>query len=131
MLTGHGASDRALADKIRSGDDSLISACDRTTWSELRFLLGNAALVIGVDSMAVHLAAAADVPCIAIMAAMSDPSHWRPLGSHSHVLMSDVPCAPCFRSKGCATMQCVRGVTVESVESLAVALLHSTPTSDA
>ena len=131
VFTGHGASDRALIDAIRSGDDSLISVCDRTTWNELRFLLGNAAIVIGVDSMAVHLAAAADVPCIAIMAAMSDPSHWRPLGPRAHVLNKDVPCAPCFRSKGCAAMQCVRGVTVDSVERTAVDLLRSTPASTA
>jgi lipopolysaccharide heptosyltransferase II len=131
VLTGHGASDRALVDAIRSGDDSLMSVCDRTTWNELRFLLGSAALVIGVDSMAVHLAAAADVPCIAIMAAMSDPSHWRPLGPRAHALVNLVPCAPCFRSKGCAAMQCVRGVTVDSVERTAVALLRSARTSTA
>jgi hypothetical protein len=26
-----------------------------------------------------------------------------------------VPCAPCFRSRGCASMACVREVTVDAV----------------
>ena len=126
VFTGHGSSDSAAIHEIRGDDASLISACDRTTWNELRYLLGNAALVVGVDSLAVHLAAAGEVPCIAIMAAMSDPAHWRPLGSRVRVLTVAVPCAPCFRSDGCGTMRCVRGVTADEVARAAVELLDST-----
>jgi heptosyltransferase-2 len=126
VLTGHGSSDSASIDEIRAGDGSLISACDRTTWGELRYLLGRAAVVIGVDSLAVHLAAANDVPCIAIMAATSDPAHWRPLGSRVRVLTNTIPCAPCFRSAGCATMGCVRGVAADEVARAAGELLGST-----
>jgi heptosyltransferase-2 len=126
VLTGHGTSDSASIAEIRAGDESLISACDRTTWVELRYLLGRAALVIGVESLAVHVTAASDVPCIAIMAAMSDPAHWRPLGSRVRILTNAMPCAPCFRSAGCATMDCVRGVTADDVARAAVELLGST-----
>jgi heptosyltransferase-2 len=126
VLTGQGESDLASIDEIRAGDKSLISACDRTACGELRYLLGRAELVIGVDSLAVHLAAANDVPCIAIMAAMSDPAHWRPLGSHVRVLTTAMSCAPCFRSAGCATMGCVRGVGADEVAGAAVELLGST-----
>ncbi|HSQ30257.1 MAG TPA: glycosyltransferase family 9 protein [Gemmatimonadaceae bacterium] len=126
VFTGHGDADAALIDDIRDHDDSLISRCGCTSWGELRYLLANASLVVGVDSVAAHLAAAHDVPCIAIMAAMSDPAHWRPLGSRVRVLTNAVPCAPCFRSKGCATMSCVRGVSVDAVEGAAVALLDPT-----
>lgn len=125
LFTGRGRSDAETIDAVRGDDDSLISACGRTDWAELRYLLGHAALVIGVDSLAVHLAAAHAVPCIAIMASMSDPSHWRPLGPRIRVLTHDVPCAPCFRSAGCATMRCVRGVTAETVDSVALELLSS------
>ena len=125
LLTGHGRSDAATIDEIRAGDDDLVSVCGRTDWGELRYLLGGAALVVGVDSLAVHLAAAHGVPCIAIMAAMSDPSHWRPLGSRVRILTNEVPCAPCFRSAGCTTMRCVRGVAADAVERAAGELLHS------
>ena len=126
VLTGQGSSDSAAINEIRASDATLISACDRTAWDELRYLLGNAALVVGVDSLAVHLAAAGEVPCIAIMAAMSDPAHWRPLGSRVRVLTNALPCAPCFRSTGCGTMGCVRDVTAAEVARAAVELLDST-----
>jgi heptosyltransferase-2 len=125
VLTGHGDSDSAAIDEIRAGDASLISACNRTALGELRYLLGSAALVVGVDSLAVHLAAAADVPCIAIMAATSDPAHWRPLGSRVRALTNALPCAPCFRSDGCGSMGCVRGVTADEVAQAAVELFDS------
>lgn len=126
VLTGRGRSDLASVDAIRAGNGSLISVCDRTSWGDLRFLLENAALVIGVDSLAVHLAAAGGAPCIAIMAAASDPAHWRPLGPRVRVLTNAVPCAPCFRSAGCATMACVRGVTADEVVRAAIDLLDLT-----
>lgn len=123
LFTGNGSADSAAIDAIRAGDRSLISACDQTAWGELRYVLAGAALVIGVDSLAAHLAAAADVPTIAIMAAMSDPAHWRPLGSHVRVLTHTLPCAPCFHSTGCATMNCVRDVTASHVADAALMLL--------
>lgn len=126
VFTGQGSSDSAAIDDIRAGDDSLISACNRTALNELRYLLGSASLVIGVDSLAVHLAAAGEVPCIAITAAMSDPAHWRPLGSRVRVLTNAVPCAPCFRSAGCGSMACVRGVTADEVARAARELLDPT-----
>jgi ADP-heptose:LPS heptosyltransferase len=123
ILTGHGPSDSAAIDEIRAGDASLISVCDRTSLHELRYLLESAALVVGVDSLAVHLAAAGNVPCISIMAATSDPAHWRPLGSRVRVLTNELPCAPCFRSTGCGTMACLRGVTADEVANAAAELL--------
>jgi len=125
VLTGYGPADAASIEEIRAGDESLVSACDKTSWDELRFLLGNAALVIGVDSLAVHLAAASGAPCIAIMAATSDPAHWRPLGSHVRILTHAMPCAPCFRSAGCGTMDCVRGVAASEVLRASLDLLDS------
>jgi heptosyltransferase-2 len=125
VLTGQGSADATAIDDIRAGDASLISACDKTSWEDLRYLLGGAALVVGVDSLAVHLAAAADVPCVAIMAAASDPSHWRPLGSRVRVQTNALPCAPCFRSAGCETMGCVRGVTPDDVTRAVFELLDS------
>ncbi len=125
VMTGHGAPDMAAIEEIRAGDASIISTCNRTSWDDLRYLLGNAALVVGVDSLAVHLAAAEQVPCIAIMAATSDPAHWRPLGSHVRVLTNALPCAPCFRSTGCDAMACVRDVTADEVARAAVEFLGS------
>ena len=126
VFTGHGDADAAVIEMIRDGDGTLRSACGSTTFGMLRHVLAHASLFIGVDSLAAHLAAAHGVPGIVIMAAMSDPAHWRPLGPNTRVLTNAVPCAPCFRSRGCARMSCVRGVTADSVERSAIRFLHST-----
>lgn len=128
VFTGHGNADAESIRAIRDGDETLRSVCSETNFGMLRHVLAQASLLIGVDSFAAHLAAAHDVPCIVIMAAMSDPVHWRPLGENVHVLTNAVPCAPCFRSKGCAAMSCVRGVTVDAVERLAIQVLRTTST---
>lgn len=128
VFTGHGNGDAECISEIRDGDEALPSACDETNFGMLRHVVAHASLLIGVDSLAAHLAAAHDVPCIVIMAAMSDPAHWRPLGANVHVLTNAVPCAPCFRSRGCGAMTCVRGVTVDVVERLAIQVLRTTST---
>lgn len=125
VLTGNGDADAALVDDIRAGDGALLSACNRTSFGALRYVLAHASLLIAVDSLASHLAAAHGTPCIVISAAMSNPAHWRPLGAHVRVLTNDVPCAPCFRSKGCAAMACVRGVTAATVEDVATEILRA------
>lgn len=115
VFTGHGSRDEAaIARMVRAGV-SATNLCGRTTWATLRHVLGRARFVIGSDSAAMHLAAAEAVPCITLMAGMSDVRHWRPLGALATPLTHGVPCAPCFRSQGCATMLCVRGVTVDRV----------------
>jgi ADP-heptose:LPS heptosyltransferase len=62
-----------------------------------------------------HVAAAQRRPCIAIMTGVDDPARWRPLGDHTTVLTDRVPCAPCYRSRGCAAMSCIRGVSTTAV----------------
>jgi ADP-heptose:LPS heptosyltransferase len=73
--------------------------------------------------MAGHLASAVGTPCVVIGNGISHPSHWRPRGEAVAVVRKDVPCAPCHRGGGCATMECVRGVTVDAVEEAARGML--------
>jgi ADP-heptose:LPS heptosyltransferase len=117
VCSGQGSADAATIAAIGRDNPRVVSACDKTTWHSLRYLIAKARAVIGGDSVAVHIAAAEGVPCVAIMAAMSNPAHWRPLGANVAALTEAVPCAPCFTSAGCEPMTCVRGVTVERVRA--------------
>jgi ADP-heptose:LPS heptosyltransferase len=114
-ITGAGAHERAFAVALVKTYSSVINLVDTLDWSSFRAALAGARVAIGVDSVAMHLAAAAGVPTISISAAMSDPEFWRPLGEKVSVLTHAVPCAPCFRSAGCAAMACVRQVSVDDV----------------
>jgi ADP-heptose:LPS heptosyltransferase len=111
VITGAGAGEGALAESI----ESATNLVDRIDWPTFRGVLAGAKVAIGADSVAMHVAAAEHTPSIAIMAAMSDPEQWRPLGAEVSVLTRSVPCAPCFQKAGCEAMTCVRDVTVDDV----------------
>jgi ADP-heptose:LPS heptosyltransferase len=115
VFTGSGETERALIDRLRPLAPGSVSLCGRTTWETLRYVISRSRLVVGGDSVATHVAAAQAVPSVSIMAAMSNPEHWRPGGEKSIALTADQPCAPCFNSRGCPTMACVRDVAVPDV----------------
>jgi heptosyltransferase-3 len=80
VVTGAGAADRPLAAALASAHPSVLNLVDRLDWPAFRAVVANAKIAIGPDSVAMHVAAAENTPAIAIMAPLSDPEHWRPLG---------------------------------------------------
>jgi ADP-heptose:LPS heptosyltransferase len=123
VLTGAGKRQAALTRALSEGIGGVVDLCDQLVWDEFRWLLSRARLVISVDTVAMHLAAAANTPCVALMTAMDDPWRWRPLGDRVTLLTTPVPCAPCYRSRGCASMSCIREITPENVLAAAEACL--------
>ena len=114
LLTGTGGT-QARAARELAVVPGCFDAVDRFTWSELVYAVSKARFVAAVDTVVGHVAAAVDVPCVSLMTGMSNPAHWRPLGSSCVAITHHVPCAPCYRSRGCATMDCIRGITTEQV----------------
>ena len=126
VLTGAGAQQatltRALSEGMTGG--AVVDLCDQLGWEEFRSVIARARLVISVDTVAMHLAAAAGTPCVALMTAMDDPQRWRPLGEEVTLLTTPVPCAPCYRSRGCAPMSCIRDLTPDAVLAAASRYLN-------
>jgi heptosyltransferase-3 len=73
----------SLAGKI--GAPAALSTRGETSWAELADLLYGARLFVGVDTAAMHLAAACNCPTVAIFGP-SVPSHWAPWKTQSIVL---------------------------------------------
>ena len=71
----------------------------KTTLAELAGVLRLSRLHIGVDSAALHIAAAVGTPTISVYGP-SDWKEWAPLGGKHRIVMSDLECIPC-RQKGC------------------------------
>lgn len=115
VLTGTAGEESAEAERLVAAVPGSVSLAGRLPWIQLRALIARARLVVSVDTVVAHLAAAASVPCVVLNAGMSDARHWKPLGPTVTMLMADVPCAPCFRSRGCASMACIRHVKPERV----------------
>lgn len=109
-----------------------LNVAGRTTVRQLAAILDRCDLFVGNDSGVMHLATAVDTPVVAIFG----PSNHRawgawPKGERNVVVRVDLPCSPCLyrgfevgNRAGCATMECMRGITprmvLEAVERLAV-----------
>ncbi len=70
-----------------------------TSIGELAALMHKSVLYIGVDTGAMHIAAAAGTPTISIFGP-SPAVVWAPRGDEHLVITKDMPCVPC-RDKGC------------------------------
>jgi len=73
---------------------------DRLPLADLMNLIGDSALAIGVDSGLTHLAAALDVPTLALYGS-TDSVLTGCRGSRARSLQADFPCAPCL-SRACS-----------------------------
>lgn len=80
-------------------------------------LLGQAKLVVSVNTGIMHISAAVNVPLVALHGATSD-RRWGPLSKKAIVVKSGERCQPCislgFESK-CRDPKCMENITVEMV----------------
>ncbi|HDH52949.1 MAG TPA: lipopolysaccharide heptosyltransferase I [Nitrospirae bacterium] len=97
--------------------DNVINLCGKTGLKELAALIAGAKAVVSNDSGPMHIAAALDIPTIAIFGP-TDPSKTGPYGWQTNrklkALKADVPCSPC-RKKKCKEFICMEKISVETV----------------
>jgi ADP-heptose:LPS heptosyltransferase len=117
VFTGRGPRERAAIAAAMQELPNAKSLCDHLQWPDFVDVIRRARLVLTVETAAAHVAAATDTPCVALWSGITSAHHWGPLGSSVSVLTHRTPCAPCFRSRGCTNMSCVRDLTVPDVLS--------------
>ena len=117
VFTGIGTKEAENASKVSGGLLHSVNVCGKLSWDDFLSVIKKARLVICVESLAGHIAAAMDTDCVAIWSGMANHHHWRPLSASARVLLNPVPCAPCYRSRGCTTMDCVRDLQPQKVLS--------------
>ena len=115
VVTGVGAEQEAMAQWLADAAPGVVSLANRLDWAEFRAVIAGARAVVSVDTVAMHLAAAAAIPCVALMTGMDRADRWRPLGTSTTVLSHPVGCSPCFLSRGCGAMSCIRQIEARSV----------------
>ena len=125
VLTGQGARERICCERIAATSPRVVHLCDRLNWQEYVATVRHARLVVGVDSLAGHVAAAVQTPCVIVGNGINHPSHWRPFGNAVRVLRHPVACMPCYRTNGCETMDCVRRVEPNAVWNAVSTLLDA------
>lgn len=129
MLLGHSREEVDLCGQIHRACPDSIDLGGRLGWSEMLAAVSTCALMVGHDSAPIHVARAYRRPRVCLAAGINDLKVWLHASASSAVLMNPVPCAPCGRSKGCASMACIRslpvGVVLEAIDRMLPARLRN------
>jgi lipopolysaccharide heptosyltransferase I len=101
----------------KGASSKTINLCGKTGLKELTALLAGAKAVVTNDTGPMHIAAALNVPVIAIFGP-TDPAKTGPYGWQTSrklkVVKTRVPCSPC-RKKRCRELICMTNVSVNAV----------------
>lgn len=112
-----GKSEIEAADTIVSLSQSTsLSLAGKTGIKELVEVIRNAQFVVSNDSGPMHIAAALNIPVLAIFGP-TDQKRTGPYGKGHTIIRQDVTCAPCFK-KTCTDMKCMNDLSVEKVYQL-------------
>ncbi|WP_417068868.1 glycosyltransferase family 9 protein [Niveibacterium terrae] len=113
VLCGTGERENELCREIESSCPS-VNLASKLTWDDYTALVHGAKGLVGLDSVAVHVASAYSVPALAIMSGVGDRTRWHPIGPLSSYVGIDMPCSPCH-SRPCASRDCISKVSPEHV----------------
>jgi ADP-heptose:LPS heptosyltransferase len=127
VITGAGTHEAAISARIRGMVPSAIDLSGQLSLPQFVRIIQKARLLVGVDSLAGHLAAATATPSVLIYTGVNKHAQMRPFSEHSEVVTSEVSCSPCLRTNGCAGMECVRNVTVARVLQVCLESLRRFP----
>jgi heptosyltransferase-2 len=120
LLLG-GPADQAIAEEIAAtlepGTFTNLTGC--TTLRELTVALAASSCVLTNDTGPMHLAAAVDVPVVALFGSTSPEltAPGLPGDSKIQILHAPPPCAPCFLRECPLDARCLNNISVESAVS--------------
>ena len=91
------AKDKEVAGKIIAmGNPACLNLCGSTDLTDAIALLACAKLVVSNDSGLMHLAAALNIPMLALFGS-SSPQFTPPLSAQAHIIRIAIECSPCFK----------------------------------
>jgi heptosyltransferase II len=111
-------SDRAIGDAIVSStasDGRIFNWCGSTSLDEAIAIIGMCSKVVSNDSGLMHIAAALQVPQVAIFGS-SDPSHTPPNSAKAIIISLHLPCSPCHqRECPLGHLNCLNQISADQV----------------
>jgi len=91
----------------------LINACGKTSVNQLASLIKKCSVFISADSAPLHIAAAMDVPLVALFGP-TDPRRHMPPAGNCVLIKKDLACSPCYKTK-CKTKECMEMIKPQEV----------------
>jgi heptosyltransferase-2 len=124
LLFGAAGERQALTEIFADGkDDRIINLCGETSLEELIALIAHCHLFVSNDSGPMHVAAALQVPQIAIFGS-TDPVATGPFSEHALPVKKPVECSPCFRRECPIDLRCFKAITVDEIFGLIQEILY-------
>lgn len=107
--------DLSDADKLMNMTKNVkpVNAIAKTTINQLACLIKRCAVFVSPDSAPLHIAAALDIPFIALFGP-TDPRRHLPPAKDCMVIKKDLSCSPCYKSK-CKTIKCMELIKPQEV----------------
>ena len=124
ILLLRGPGEEALTDNIQKAMQSAAITHAPETIRELGALLSCCDLVVCNDSGPMHLAAALDVPTVAIFGP-TDHVAWHPLSGNASIVRRDMPCWPCSAHKCKIGWECTKKLPIKSVWNAVIATVEA------
>ena len=111
-------SDHSLAQEITSQGQqasNIHNWCGNTSLDEAIALIGMSKTVVSNDSGLMHIAAALQIPQVAIFGS-SDPAHTPPLSDRAKIIWLNISCSPCYK-RVCPLghLRCLKDILPEQV----------------
>jgi ADP-heptose:LPS heptosyltransferase len=113
LFTGYGEEEKEMVSWVLEGEMRGENLVGKLNFEEFTGVIGGARALIGVDSVAGHVASAFGVRSILLYTGINPISLWKPQGATA--LFASVPCFPCGKKRGCEAMSCIRDVSAEEV----------------
>lgn len=129
IISGSSAEDEAVKEVVAKLNFKPIVSAGKLSLKEFAVLLRSSVLFIGVDTGALHLAAAEGTPVLGLYGP-NTPQKWGPYGVKSKTIYHPLNCSPCIRQYrglvyNCPQNLCLQKITVEEVFQAALELLKS------
>lgn len=122
-----GPNEAAIGREVAAGMHTHpLNLAGRTSVRELMALLSQCRLLVTNDSGPMHVAAAFDVPIVAIFGS-TDHTTTSPLSPSCRIVRQPTACAPCLKTECPTDHRCMTAVTVPQVVEAARSLLKGQP----
>lgn len=122
LLTGGPAETDIGADIVGAMDSTVINMIGQTSVRQMMSLLAQCELLITNDSGPMHVAAAFDVPIVAVFGP-TDHTTTCPASDNVKIVRKDTDCAPCLLRQCPSDHRCMQAISADDVIAAATQLL--------
>lgn len=112
VFVGHGNKEKELIAEAVKDLKTAVNLCNSLSWKQLIPLIKGAKLLVGLESMAGHIAAATHTPAVLIYGGTAKVARWRPFNQCCEVA---TPATHFFDEKGRAPMHAIHAITAQDV----------------